>query len=211
MTPIAREIARELGLPSVPLQDFLVHPLRKGAFVFRAHPTNADPVWFNSSEYSRFNLSEPRGTLYALRDPGTAMVGVLAGFSGRGMVAVQRHVFSFMVTRLAITQPYRLANISAGRARTFGVNSAITDRTGDQPMTQRWAQEFANAGFDGISYMHRFTTTPKSNAVALFGNSGRLPQHAPDSEAPELSPTKLAEAAGYVIAPVPTRAHLTLI
>lgn len=201
-----------LQAPTADLSGFTEHALRKGSFVYRAHPANRRPLWFESNEHSRFNLPLPNGTCYMSKDPSTAIEGMLIGFAGKGRNISEAHVDGFAVTRMMITRSYRLANISTAKAKSFGVRTELSRSVSMHRTTKLWASSFAAAGFLGISYTHRFSApgTARANAIALFGHAGDHKYEASPEDA-RLNARDLAEAAGFTIVPIPLRSHLTMI
>lgn len=67
----------------------------------------------------------------------------------------------------------RLADCTHPEARGFGVTAAINS-TPDYPLCQRWAEAFADAGFDGIYYLAGHDPSSSERSVALFQGSRRV-------------------------------------
>lgn len=209
---ILDETLDRLQAPTANLDGFTEHALRKGTFVYRAHPADRKPLWFESTEHSRFNLPAPNGTCYMSRDANTAIEGMLIGFAGQGRNISEAHVDAFAVTRMMVTYGYRLANISTAKAKSFGVRTELTRSVSMHQTTKLWASTFAAAGFHGISYTHRFSApgTARANAIALFGHAGNH-EYTPTPEDARMNAREAAEAAGFTIVPIPLRSHLTMI
>jgi hypothetical protein len=199
-----------LQAPDTALDSFHEHALRKGTHIYRAHPRLSERWYFSSNEFSRFNLSAPNGTCYVSRDVETAISGVLTGFSGWTRCVTEAHVNRFVVSRLTVRQPLRLANIAAAKAQVFGVRRELTGSVDMHSLTQKWAEAFLTAGFDGISYTHRFAISQKATAIALFALTGS-PTYIPSPEDAQFSAREAARSAGFTVVPIPARGHLSLI
>ena len=89
------------------------------------------------------------------------------------------------ISQLATTD-VRLADCSAGLARSFGLTAEIHSSPA-YAVTQAWAAAFAAAGFDGIHYLLRHDPGQSLSGVALFGPAGPQPwPHAADPIGPDL-------------------------
>jgi hypothetical protein len=96
--------------------------------------------------------------------------------------------------------PGRLADLLHPDAARRGVSRELSTST-PYAITQVWAKEFADLGYDGISYQARFSSEP-ARSVAVFGRAGR-----PRSVTPVVSTRPLADvlrAAGYSVQAAPS-------
>jgi hypothetical protein len=78
-----------------------------------------------------------------------------------------------VVTEIAGTAG-RYANISHPQAVRFGVLRELATMV-PYTIPQLWAVAFQRFGFRGVRYASRFTTIPRPNAWAIFGNHGASP------------------------------------
>ena len=155
--------------PEQSLQQFPSTRLTKGTRIHRA--ARREPWFFCACGECRFDLPEPKGTLYAGTDP---LVGVLecigpelaGGTIGSAFLAA-RTLWSYVVS-----SDLRLAHLTARRAAGFGVTNELTSMT-PYEVPQAWAAAFeATNGFDGIRSRARFDPGGAARAIALFGPSG---------------------------------------
>lgn len=132
------------------------------------------PWWFCRCGNCRFDLvddaSSPTGTLYAGTDPLTGIVEVIGPELIGGIVSIaflqQRTVWEINYNR-----PLRLASLAHPRALSFGVTNELSTMV-PYHVPQQWASAFHHAGFDGIHYRTRFSTTDTATGVALFDDAG---------------------------------------
>lgn len=75
------------------------------------------------------------------------------------------------VTRLRITEPRVLADLTSNAATQFGVTAEIFT-TGNYQLTQLWAAALRSAGFSGIRYWARHDLAHTHACLALFDTAG---------------------------------------
>ncbi|MDQ6752792.1 MAG: RES family NAD+ phosphorylase [Actinomycetota bacterium] len=160
-----------LGAPGADLTQFPRWTLTPDAPIYRAVTADRAPWWFGSDGTQRFDLAPPRGTCYVAMDIETAIRE-----KGRRSVLSKNvldpaFLASFEVYELRLPARVSLADTSSAEAVRFGINREIS--TIEQyRLTCQWAEAFDMAGFDGIRYASRFTSSAAGNAVAVFGQQG---------------------------------------
>lgn len=157
---------RSLREPPDDLRSFPSRTITRA--LWRIHPAGNDPRWFCSDLDCRFDLTEPRGTLYlAERDIG-AFVEVFRDFG----VANLAPVAARRLSALRAPRALRLADCTSPRARGFGVTAEI-HATDDYERTQSWAAAFDAAGFHGIRYLVRHDPSERLVGIAVSGRGGQ--------------------------------------
>jgi hypothetical protein len=143
------------GFPSLPTSGRL----------YRIHRSDPDPLYFSSTGAGRFDLPAPSGTLYTAETPVGAFLEVF-----RGRLIPSAEIAARTLTTIARTRDRLvLADCTNPGARAFGVTAAIHS-TPDYDLTQRWALAFAEAGFDGISYLVSHDPSAGEHGIALFAD-----------------------------------------
>jgi hypothetical protein len=156
-----------LSDPPTPLTGFPGYRLSPDRPLIRIHRHDRGPWWFSHDKTGRFDLTAPRGTCYLAEEPIGAFVEVFrhSAFVQDSDVARRR------ISTLYVERPVVLADCTTRRARAFGVTAAIHSSE-DYARTQRWAEAFADAGFDGIRYRLSHDPAQRAIGVALFGPAG---------------------------------------
>jgi hypothetical protein len=128
------------------------------------------PWWFCNKGDCRFDLSSTGGTLYGGSDE---IVGILEyiGREMKGAVIGVEYLRQRILWCLRYDASFPLADLSSGRARSFGVTNELAAM---QPydVPQSWAAAFAHEGFEGIHYRSVHDTRDESRALAIFDEAG---------------------------------------
>lgn len=157
------------GFPAVP------HTLDS---VHRAHSRQYGPGWYACDGDGRFDLADPRGTLYSGDDVETATRERL-GPALRGRQKISRELAEgFVVSEISLPHRSTFADLGSRTAARFNVIREMLVMT-DYDITQVWANAFDQAGLDGVRYASRFTMGDEPNAWALFGPAGADPSFVP--------------------------------
>ena len=150
--------------PSGDLRGFPRRTLAAGSSLWRIHRADRDPWWFSGSGDGRFDLPAPAGTCYLATRPAGAFVEVFRDF----LVVPAEEVACRRLSRLRLAHPVLMADLTAARARRFGVTAEL-HATGEYAATQAWAAALAAAGLAGLLYLLRHDPSAASRGVALFG------------------------------------------
>lgn len=75
------------------------------------------------------------------------------------------------LTRMRITEPRELADLTSNAAAQFGVTAEVFT-TGNYQLTQLWASALRSAGFSGIRYWARHDLAHTHACLALFDTAG---------------------------------------
>lgn len=158
------------------LSDYPTRPLP--ARVIRAHHPDRSPWWFASVERAdqpgggRFDLTAPRGTLYASNDVEAAVRERLGDPLGLAPMidpsTLATTTVSVLSPKLAIRP--RLADVRDGT----GVLTREISTVADYALTRAWASAFRAAGFTALAYEPRSTMPAKVRAYALLGDAGEV-------------------------------------
>ncbi|MGO4691046.1 RES family NAD+ phosphorylase [Glaciibacter sp. 2TAF33] len=176
---------------------------------FRAHDPRFSAWFFSSTGAGRFDLEAPRGTCYVADSVRTAVREKL-GQTAVGTKAVAESVARTIMVSTVEMPVGRFANTSDEHAEDFGVTRELTVM-GDYTVTHSWAEALADAGFNGIRYASRYTTSPGPNSWAIFGPAGPDPGRSV-FEAGAISGRDACEAAGlFVRGAPPDRSTLNVI
>lgn len=171
---------QHLGEPPEPhdLKRFPSSRLTPTKPLYRLHRRTRGPWYFSTSGAGRFDLGGPEGTCYAALDPEVAFIEVFHGFR----IVPDDELVDMVVSTLTVPATMRLADCTSPKAVGHLVTGEIATTT-DYALTQRWADAFRAAGFDGIRYWARHDTG-RGRAVALFGPSGQRDDWPNPSTAP---------------------------
>ncbi len=155
--------------PARPLDAFPTHTATVRAPLHRAHHRDLGPWWFSSTG-GRFDLPAPRGTCYLADDPLVALrerIGVVLGGAGQVPASLLEET---VVSRLHLSRPHRVADLTARRATRFGATRELETMV-PYAVPQAWARAFAAAGHEGVRYGPRFSTGAVTS-LAVFGEAG---------------------------------------
>ena len=155
--------------------------------------------WFSSDGSGRFDLTSPDGACYLAE---TSLGALIEHFDGIDIVP-QPDLDERRVSILEPGRPLRLADCTSSRARSFGVDLSLSAGS-DYERTQRFAQWFADSGFDGVRYFLRNDPAATLIGVVLFGASGE--QDLPVLSTSPVNEATLDEAAlmfGIQVLPLP--------
>jgi hypothetical protein len=129
----------------------------------------------------RFDLVSPHGTCYLATDLTTALRERFGhALVKQGVVTFEAAARTHVSTLRAPAGRW-LANSSHDDAADFGVTREL-GTCADYSLPQAWAAALHGSGLYGVRYQTRFTTGPRPNAVALFGDAGQ--QDWPVDDAP---------------------------
>ncbi|NMR28660.1 RES family NAD+ phosphorylase [Crystallibacter degradans] len=162
---------RGLGNPPAELTDFPAEQISADRDLYRCVSKPRKPWWFGSDGSQRFDLKEPRGTTYVALDIESAIREKLRRRLLEGGILDEVMVDAIELHTLRLPRDGRYANTGSGRAQDFGANRELSTIM-DKELTCRWAEAFADAGFDGIFYASRFTSPMECNSLAVFGDAG---------------------------------------
>ena len=140
--------------------------------MWRAHGTKFSPWFFAHERAGRFDLIDPRGTLYTADDAETAVRERLGNSLAGQNRTTESDADAMVVSKLTIDGGHtNMAAVNDAKAVRFGLTRelCVTPR---YEVTQAWAAKFDEDGFDGIRYCSRFTTVESANAWAIFGDAG---------------------------------------
>jgi hypothetical protein len=123
--------------------------------------------WFSSDGSGRFDLAPPGGSCYLAETPLGALIEHFDGID----VIPQPDLEERRISLLGRGVPLRLADCTSARARSFGVDLALSAGS-DYARTQRFAAWFRDGGFHGVRYLLRNDPTATLIGIALFGPCG---------------------------------------
>jgi hypothetical protein len=193
---VSRARSAQAG-PPASLKKFPQTSLSAGAAVYRSVGVDGsgDP-WgfgkFSADGDGRFNLADPRGTLYvAITRRGAALEGLgfsyeskpasksvlVAGTAGiPGTSAAWQHETDqiFIWSLMSTEHTDMIADTHDAHAANFGLTAELTAGSGSgvYTLTKSWANAFDRDGFNGIRYHTRFDTSENGWGYAIFGAAG---------------------------------------
>ncbi|WP_169925917.1 RES domain-containing protein [Serinibacter salmoneus] len=137
---------------------------------FREHGP-LGPWWFASGTGGRFNLDEPRGSLYLASSAEAAARERIGGPLAQAGVVPATLVEDRAVSAIALDASVEAADLTARDALRHGVvcHELCTMTPYDVP--RAWAAAFDAAGFGGIVGTIRFSP-PTERALTVFGGAG---------------------------------------
>ena len=138
--------------------------------IFRLVRDGLGPWWFSSSLNGRFDLPAPEGTCYLASDELGAILEhlgpeLLPGGCVPASLLTGRHV-----RELRVPRPFRLADSLRERAVRW-VTAELSTLV-PYGMAQAWARAFRGAGYEGVRYSTRHSTSRRRESYALFDASG---------------------------------------
>lgn len=137
---------------------------------WRAHAADKGVWYFSSDGGGRFDLAPPQGTCYIADTIEVAVRERLGKRILKSRTIDPDTASSFSVTQITLPRG-RFADVSAESASDYGVTREISTMT-PYATPQAWAAMFSASGFDGVKYQARFSTGPRPDAWALFGEAG---------------------------------------
>lgn len=155
------------------IDGFPASTIRANKVIYRAHRTTLGPWWFCSCGDCRFDLSAPRGTCYLAESRVAALREALGLRLIAAGVVDQDELTGRVISALRLPGHIRVANTTSAKAANHGVTREISTVV-PYTLTRQWAQAWAAAGFDGIRYLGRLSTSvdPKARCLAIFGAAG---------------------------------------
>lgn len=160
--------------------------------LWRIHLAGRDAWHFASGPDGRFNLAAPNGTCYLSEKELGAFVEHFGRLLRPGGALPQplvdaRRLSAVRVGQLNLVDVTRRAVLGA-----LGLTGEIHTTT-DYAATQRWAETFKGAGYDGIRYLARHDPSLKLASIAVFGPD---PKDTPAGPRTEPIPDDLLREAG---------------
>jgi len=185
----------------VNLAGFPRKTLRGDRTVHRIHRAVNGPWWFSSSGEGRFDpVGTGHGACYLADDALGAWVEVFR----LQMVWAESVVAQRRLLSVELGRDLKLADLSSSRALRFGVTATLAAGT-DRDVSQAFAAEAIEAGYDGVRYWVRHDPTQNRPGYAIFDAAGESANW-PAAPSVPLSQEPVAEASrtyGYKILPRP--------
>jgi hypothetical protein len=128
------------------------------------------PWWFGSTLNGRFDLPAPEGTCYLASDDLGAMLERLGPQLLPGGIVPESLLSGRVLRALRFPRHHRVANCLAQHASKWVTAEISTLTPYDLP--QAWAAAFHRAGFQGIRYAPRHSTSRRTHSLAIFGAAG---------------------------------------
>ncbi len=157
------------GLPAPPtdLPQLPVAKLGTEA-LWRIHPTEASPWFFDTGPDGRFSLADA-GTCYLAEQPIGAFVEKFGRLLRPGGVIPQPLVDAQRLSRL---RPPKVSVVDLTDPKVLGLVGLTAEihTTIDYSLTQGWARSLRDAGHAGIRYKARHDASGRLVSVALFGS-----------------------------------------
>jgi hypothetical protein len=156
-------------LPELPSTKLGPKPL------WRIHPADVDPWFFDLGPDGRFNLAES-GTCYLAEEPIGAFVEKFGRLLRPDGVIPEPLVDAQRLSRL---QPPQATVVDLTDPKVLGLVGLTAEihSTSDYDLTQGWALALQEAGYGGIRYKARHDPRGQLVSIALFG-SGKPPRSA---------------------------------
>ena len=154
-------------LPELPTTKLGKKPL------WRIHPADVDPWFFDLGPDGRFNLAES-GTCYLAEEPIGAFVEKFGRLLRPGGVIPEPLVDA---QRLSSLRPPKASVVDLTDATVLGLIGLTAEihSTSDHDLTQGWALALQEAGYGGIRYKARHDPRGELVSIAVFG-SGKAPR-----------------------------------
>lgn len=156
-------------LPELPSVQLGTAPL------WRIHPADVAPWFFDPGPDGRFNLAES-GTCYIAEEPIGAFVEKFGRLLRPGGALPQSLVDARRLSRL---RPPKASVVDLSDPTVLGLVGLTAEihSTPDYDLTQSWALALQEAGYAGIRYKARHDPRGQLRSVALFG-TGKPPRSA---------------------------------
>ena len=154
-------------LPELPTTKLGQKPL------WRIHPADVDPWFFDLGPDGRFNLAES-GTCCLAEEPIGAFVEKFGRLLRPGGVIPEPLVDA---QRLSSLRPPKASVVDLTDATVLGLIGLTAEihSTSDYDLTQGWALALQEAGYGGIRYKARHDPRGELVSIAVFG-SGKAPR-----------------------------------
>ncbi|MDV8006980.1 RES family NAD+ phosphorylase [Rhodococcus sp. IEGM 1318] len=146
---------------------FPARTVSAGTVLYRTHRDGLGAWWFGSSLQGRFDLTDPHGTCYTAESELITLLECWVGIKYIPRTEIDDRALSAVTVR----RDLQIADVTSNRAIEFGMTSEI-NTTIDYTLTQRWAEAFRSAGFDGIRYWARHEMSHTDACLALFAEGG---------------------------------------
>lgn len=160
------------GIPPVPLANLTLHRVRRrefGMWWFASLPPPNE-----GTPGGRFDLPAPDGSCYFGT---TALAGVLEHFQLSTPLLPDVELRKRL--RGQVTVPAHgpgAADLTDPRCTGAGVTTALWGGgPGDRPLTQRWAAQLHDAGWDALHHGIQHDPSGRLRGVTLFGDAGDEP------------------------------------
>lgn len=166
----ATRAVQHLSEPPSPDQlrgRFPVLTVSAGTVLYRTHKDGLGAWWFGSSLQGRFDLAGPYGTCYTAE---SELITLLECWTGIRYIP-RTEIDGRALSAVAVGRDLQIADVTSNMAIEFGMTSEI-NTTVDYDLTQRWAEAFRAAGFDGIRYWARHEMSHTHACLALFAVGG---------------------------------------
>jgi hypothetical protein len=154
-------------LPELPSTKLGAEP------VWRIHPAEVSPWFFDTGPDGRFNLADA-GTCYLAEEPIGAFVEKFGRLLRPGGVIPEPLVDT---QRLSKLRPPKLSVVDLTDPKVLGLAGLTAEihATTDYNLTHSWASALRDAGYGGIRYKARHDPSGHLVSIALFG-SGKPPR-----------------------------------
>ena len=135
--------------------------------VWRIHPAEIAPWFFDTGPDGRFNLADA-GTCYLAEERLGAFIEKFGRLVRPGGVIPEPLVEAQRLSRL---RPPRVDVLDLTDGRVLGLLGLTAEihSTTDYVLTQRWASALGDAGYSGIRYKARHDPRGQLASIALFG------------------------------------------
>lgn len=164
------------GLPAPPHELPELPSVELGSgHLWRVHPVDVPPWFFDSGPDGRFNLPDA-GTCYLSEEPLGAFVEKFGRLLRPGGAIPESLVDA---QRLSSVLPPRVSVVDLTDPSVLGLVGLTAEihASVDYELTQAWALALRGAGYPGIRYRARHDPRGQLTSVALFG-SGKAPRSA---------------------------------
>lgn len=137
--------------------------------LWRIHPADVAPWFFDVGPDSRFNLAES-GTCYLAEEPLGAFVEKFGRLLRPGGVIPEPLVDMQRLSRL---RPPRATVVDLTDPTVLGLIGLTAEihATSDYDLTQAWALALRESGYEGIRYKARHDPRGQLTSIALFGRA----------------------------------------
>jgi hypothetical protein len=144
--------------------------------LWRIHPANVSPWFFDTGPDGRFNLADA-GTCYLAEEPIGAFVEKFGRLLRPGGVLPEPLVDT---QRLSGLRPPKVNVVDLTDPKVLGLVGLTAEihTISDYGLTQQWAVALRAAGYGGVRYKARHDPRGKLVSIALFG-SDKPPRSAP--------------------------------
>jgi hypothetical protein len=136
--------------------------------LWRIHPADVSPWFFDAGPDGRFNLPDA-GTCYLAEAPIGAFVEKFGRLLRPGGVIPEPLIDT---QRLSALRPPKISVVDLTNPKVLGLIGLTSEihATTDYGMTQNWASALRDNGYAGIRYMARHDPRGQLISIALFGS-----------------------------------------